>query len=326
MARVIVATLLLLACLARASEPIDVWLDVDTANSVVKDRPRDVDDGLAMIYAFNSPELVVRGVSVCFGNADLADAFPVAQEIVRRFASSEIGVSAGAASSADLGKQTDATRALIAALEQRPLVILALGPVTNVAAVLKKRPDLRARIPKVVVCAARRPGFGFHIPGRPDVVLPDANFEKDVAAMQVLLDSGVPIVFAGYEVSCDTWLAREDLARIGASGENGRWIAQTSQAWLERWEKQRGPKGLNPFDTLCVAYLTHPELIESIPVSAHVTSGPDDRAGTGLAATRPTKPYLLAEPGSGAAARHVYCTLAKPRFHDVLVERLMGRP
>jgi pyrimidine-specific ribonucleoside hydrolase len=275
-----------------------------------------------MIQAFRSPEIRVRGVSVSFGNTDLERAVPIAKEIARRFGPTDLTVSAGAASSDELGQANDATRALIAELEQRELVVLALGPVTNVATVVRLRQDLCGKIRKIVVCAARRPGFGFYIPGRPDAVLPDANFEKDVPAMQVLLDSGIPIVFAGYEVSCDTWISRDDLARIARSGPGGEWIAQTSEAWITRWEKLRGPRGFNPFDTLCVAYVTHPELIELIHVSAHITTGPDDRAGTGLPATRPTKPYLIAEPANASDARHVYCTLAKPQFRDVLIERL----
>lgn len=324
MARMIVIALMAIsAASVLRAEPIDVWLDVDTANGVVANgRPRDVDDGLAMIMAFHSPKLKVHGVSVVFGNADLDAAFPIAQEIARRFGPKGLQVYSGAASGADLGTETDATRALTRALEQRRLHILALGPVTNVATVLKNRPDLAKQIPQIIVCAARRPGFGFYMPGRPDVVFPDANFEKDVPAMQILLDSGVPIVFAGYEVSCDTWISRADLDELAQRSETGKWIRDTSQAWLNRWETQRGPKGFNPFDTLCVGYLTHPQLIETIPVTAHITTGPDDRAGTGVPATRPTKSYLIAEPAAQPAARHLYCTLAKPGFHDVLIEHL----
>lgn len=316
---------LCLPLVARAGGPLPVWLDVDTSTGVVQDgRVRDVDDGLAMIFAFHSPEIQVVGVSVCFGNASLDLAVPIAEDVVRRFGPAGIGVHAGAASSAELGKATDATRALTAALERQELTILALGPVTNVATVLRQRPDLAPKVREIVVCAARRPGFGFYIPGRPDVVLPDANFEKDVPAMQVLLDSGVPIVFAGYESSCDTWLSREDLSTLAERSEVGRWISETSQQWLARWERLRGDRGFNPFDVLCVAWITHRPMLQAIPVTAHVTSGPDDRAGTGLPATRPTKNYLMAEPGTGRAARHAYVTAAAPEFHAELLRRLTG--
>ncbi|CAN5458283.1 hypothetical protein BH09PLA1_BH09PLA1_08530 [soil metagenome] len=321
--RLIAALAIVLAASVALAEPIDVWFDVDTANGVVKQRPRDVDDGLALIFAFHSPELKIRGVSVVFGNADLVDAAPVAREIVNRFGPKDLEVQTGAASANELGDETAASKALIGELERRPLTILALGPVTNVATVLKNRPDLAPKINQIIVCAARRPGFGFYLPGNPSVVFPDANFEKDAAGMQILLDSGVQIVFAGYEVSCDTWISRHDLSAIATTSDAGKWISETSQAWLERWEKSRGPKGFNPFDTLCVAYLTHPGMIETMPATAHITTGPDDRAGTGVPATRPTKPYLIAEPPVEKSARpHIYCTAAKVEFHDVLIQRL----
>ena len=55
---------------AAAHAATDVWLDVDVAAGLPG---RDVDDALALIHAFHSPELKVRGVSAVFGNAPLAD-------------------------------------------------------------------------------------------------------------------------------------------------------------------------------------------------------------------------------------------------------------
>ncbi len=43
------------------------------------------DDGLALLQAFHSPELEVRGVSVVYGNSPLETGYPIAQEIARRF-------------------------------------------------------------------------------------------------------------------------------------------------------------------------------------------------------------------------------------------------
>jgi pyrimidine-specific ribonucleoside hydrolase len=311
---------------ASAAEQIAVWLDVDTSTGVVRERPRDVDDGLAMIQVFNSPELDLRGVSICFGNADLAEAMPIATDIARRFGPAGLAIHSGAASKDDLGRETDATRALAAALRESPLHVLALGPVTNVASVLKLHPELASRMQSIVVVAARRPGFNFHPPGRPELIFPDANFEKDVDGMQVLLDSGVPIVFAGYEVSADVWLTRADLEEIGARSEVGKWVRTTSDYWLTNWEQKHRLNGFNPFDTLGVAFLTHPSLIESIPVDVHISAGPNDRVAGRVPATKPTKAYLIAEPAKQAGSRFTYCVAAKPEFIPVLKARLAGKP
>lgn len=315
---------LLLVAGAQA-QPVDLWLDVDTANGYesAPGRPHDVDDGLAMIQVFHSPEVKLHGISVQFGNAPLGPAVEIAREIARRFGPKDLVVASGAASKEDLDQETDATRALADALRQRPLDIVALGPVTNVASVIRLHPELKANIRRIYVCAARRVGFGFHPPGRPELLFPDANFEKDPQAMRILLESGIPITFAGYEVSCDTWLTRADLDTMAGKSDVGKWIATTSDAWLKRWEI-RNQHGFNPFDTLTVAALTHPQFIESMPVTVRIVDGPDERAAGSLAATRPTKPYLVAEPSKEGP--HTYCTRALPGFIEMLKDRLPAAP
>ena len=58
-----------------SAAPLDVWIDTDTAIGVPG---ADVDDGLALVQAFHSPELVVRGVSSVYGNAPLESTHPIA--------------------------------------------------------------------------------------------------------------------------------------------------------------------------------------------------------------------------------------------------------
>ncbi len=299
-----------------------VWLDVDTAMGPVSDRPRDVDDGLTIVQALATPELRVAGISAVFGNAPLPAAVSNTRRIVDRFASPAVPVYAGAASAADLGRETAATRALAEGLEREPLSVLALGPVTTVATVVARRPELRRRIRQIVLVAARRPGFDFHPVGRPELKFPDANFEKDVPAMRLLLDAGIPLVFAGYEASSDVWLTRAHLDAVAGRGANGAWIRDQSLAWLERWEGVLKLRGFNPFDTLAVGWIVHPEWFTSIRADAHITDGPDDRVGDGPAASRATKAYLVCEPAADADASHVYLTSTAAAFLPWLIERL----
>ena len=307
----------------RPAEPIDVWLDVDTSTGVTTaGRQHDVDDGLAMIYAFNSPELRVRGVSVQFGNATLAQAVPIAEQVVEDFGPAGMAVHAGAASAADLGKETAATAALAAALKEKPLHVLALGPVTNVASVVQNRPELRENIQSIVVVAARRPGFVFGPEEKPGVFFPDANFEKDVEGMRVLLDSGVPIVFAGYEVSSHVWLTPGDLDALAGRGGAGPWVARTSRPWLDQWLAGLGTPGFNPFDTLADLYLTHPDLIAAEPVTLEITEAVDERASPFQQYLGKTKPYLVATPAEDGDRTYLYLTEPAPEAHAVIVDRL----
>src|SRR5919106_1526879 len=109
-----------IACEAVAQSKIPVWIDTDPA---VGEPERDVDDGLALVQAFNSPELDIRGVSVVFGNAPLDRGLPIAQRLVRDYGPRGLSVFGGAAGPADLGTETAASRALTAALRSQRLTI-----------------------------------------------------------------------------------------------------------------------------------------------------------------------------------------------------------
>ncbi|MBY0587940.1 nucleoside hydrolase [bacterium] len=305
--------------LVLAAEPVDVWLDVDTANGV-----GDVDDGLMMIQCFHSPEIAVRGVSVLFGNASLDQAMPIAREICRKFGPAGIEPQAGSSSAEDRGQPTDAVKALAKELERRPLVILAVGPATNIATLLATRPDLGPRITKLIMVAGRRPKQRFVTSPRQWQPHPDANFEKDVEGMRVILASSVPLVLAPWEVSSHVWLSRADLERMRNISPSGEWIARTSQYWLTLWEASIDERGFNPFDTLAAGYVTHPDLIESMNVRVEIVEDLDDRALPKEKAQGKTKHYMLVHEAGDSGREAIYCYRPKAAFHDLLVDRLAG--
>ena len=305
---------------AHENKPIDVWLDVDTATGV-----GDVDDGLMLIQCFHSPELNIRGVSVVFGNTDLRRAVPIARDIINRFGPEGLTPHPGAASADDLGEPTDAVRAMAEALRAGPMTILAVGPVTNVGSLLKLHPELQQRIERIVMVAARRPGQRFISSEKQQLPHRDFNFELDPAAMQVVLDSSIPLVFAPWEVSSKLWITRDDLETLRATGGSGAWIAESSQYWIRRWKIGISDRGFNPFDTLAAGWVTHPQLIESMKVCVRIEEGPDDRVGPVRRSAGKTKPYLVVEPYEGRGREAVYCHTPQPPFKALLLERLSGR-
>lgn len=303
--------------MARAAhaEPIDVWLDVDPAIGMIE---KDVDDGLAMIQAFHSPELRIRGVSVNFGNSPLERGYPIAQDVVARFGPEDLPVHSGAASPDDLGKQTDAVDAMAAALAERPLTLLALGPVTNVATLIQKHPGLHDRIEAIVMVAARRPGQIFRPKPESERQFPDFNFESDPRAMEVLLQSAVPLVFAPWEVSSHVWITNANLETLRGSGESGAYIADKSRSWIRMWKRMSDTDGFNPFDTLAIGYLTHPETIQSEEVSVWI----DWREGQIDPEGEPVPPHLIADKDAEGGRRAIYCYEPTADFKPMLMERL----
>ena len=315
---VVAAALVLAAAwvMARAAPAaIPVWIDTDPA---VGEPDRDVDDGLALLQAFRSPELNVRGVSVVFGNAALDRGLPIARRLVRDFGPAGLRVYRGAAKAGDLARETDASRALAAALKAAPLTILALGPMTNVATALTKHPELAARVTRVIAVAGRRPGQRFTTGTANAQGHRDFNFELDPDAFQRLFDSRVELVLAPFEISSKIWLKAPDLERLPSS------LAAPARQWLSLWGRLFGVDGFNPFDTLAVAYAISANGFACETLPARIDTLVDDVTEPGVQGVKvDRKPYLLASRDlAGATARVSYCATAPEGFKEDLLKRL----
>ena len=294
---------------------VQVWLDVDPA---VMRGGHEPDDGLALLQAFRSPELQVRGVSVVYGNSPLETGYPIAREIARRFGASDLEVFRGASSARELGAETDASRAIAAALRREEVTILALGPVTNVATVLKNHPELAPRVSAIVAVAGRRPGQKFLL-GEGGTPLMDFNFELDPEGFRVLLESGVPLVLAPFEISSKTPLTEDDVERFASAPEVAELFLEPLRDYVDWYEDRFGLRAIFPFDTLAVAYLTSPAWIQCDELAVRIERNEDD----GKPGTR--KPYLLAAEGIPSSHRARYCHTASPEFIPDLMKRMLRR-
>lgn len=304
--------------------PHAVWIDTDPAVGVAD---RDVDDGFALLQAFHSPEIVVRGVSVVFGNAPLAQAWPIGLRIVGRFGPSAVRAYRGAARASELGKENAATRALAAALRREPLIVLVLGPATNVATVLKNHPELRPRILRVVAVAGRRPGQRFTTGTTNPKGHRDFNFEEDPEAFRVLLASAVPLTLTPFEISSKVWLRLPDLDAMARADSTTEWIVRPARKWLGLWTRTFGVDGFNPFDTLAVARVTSPSLLTCETLPARIDVLADDATEARVQGTTvSSKPYLLVSRDFRAPAVAVeYCYDSADSFKADLLRRITLR-
>jgi inosine-uridine nucleoside N-ribohydrolase len=316
------ALFLVLASAGGAQTRMPVWIDTDPA---LGEPDRDVDDGFALVQALHSPELEIRGISVVFGNAPLDRGMPIAADLVRRFGPPALAVFRGAASADGLGVETDASRALTAALRLEPLTILALGPATNVATVLQLHPELAGRVRRVIAVAGRRPGQRFttgttNLKGHRDF-----NFELDPEAFRVLIRSKAPLVLAPFEISSKVWVDAQDLDRLASGPAAARALAAPARGWLDLWRRLFNVDGFNPFDSLAVGYAISPANFEceSLPIEIHTL--PDDITEPGVQGTAvEQKPYLLvSKTFTSAPTTGLYCSSAPPDFKRDLFDRLM---
>lgn len=200
--------------------------------------------------------------------------------------------------------------------------ILAIGPVTNIATVLKLHPKLAKNVVRIVAVAGRRPGQRFAYSPSQGHAFRDFNFELDPAGFQILLDSGVPLVLAPWEISSKVWLTRGDLNRLSKGGPAARYLVPPALDWLMWWKKNIGTDGFNPFDTLAVGYLTSPQFLQCSDLSVEIVTAPDDVSPD---ATNKTKPYLQVSDRPKRFRAVTYCYNARPQFKEDLLRRLLRK-
>ena len=309
----------------------DVWIDTDPSLGLPF---HEADDAFALVQAFHSPELRIRGVSTSYGNASLAATTRIGRRLVERFggpAGLDVRrVFPGAASATDLGRETSSTEALAEALRAGPgpLTFLALAPLTNLASVLRRHPELAARLAQVVFVGGRTPGRTFRVGWNP-YEFHDANFHQDPpAAAEVLRATDVPLTLAPVELALGVPpLDAADLRRIGREGDAaGRFLARAAWPWRLGWRVFTGLPGGVAFDCFAVLAVTHPHLLatEERFVGIHA-----DLHGGDAPARRREPCHLLASrelgPWTTATKRRAtFCTSARPGAKETLLARLAG--
>lgn len=240
-----------------------IWIDTDPACS--GDAHKDPDDCWALLAALRSPRLAIRGISTVFGNLSGERTYAVAQQVLHRFTSSERSIEpvplypgasrAGAPEWVD----TPASSALGRALAAQPLTILALGPLTNIATVLQRHPELASRIERIILVGGKPPGRLLHPGTQWWFHFRDLNVAKDPAAMHALLDSGVPLVLIPFDAARHMTVTRNDLNRVATADAAARWLAERSRSWLDFWQDDLHRGGFYPFDLLAAGYAIFPD-------------------------------------------------------------------
>lgn len=248
------------------AERIPLILDTDPALGIWREgRPRDVDDGLAIVEAINAADIELLGVTVTFGNALLPDALGVAENLVRlkQVRVPVIGGATAAMPVAGAVATNPAVAFLASVLEQRKVKIAAIGPLTNLGILLRLRPELASQITEVVVVAGRTAGQRFYL-GEVGPVR-DFNFECDVLAARVLLESGVPVVMAGFELSRQVVVTDSDLAAIRAKATpSADYLYRNSLDWFGHWTRTfPADAGFHPWDSLAIAWVRAPQLFRT---------------------------------------------------------------
>ena len=211
--------------LVKAHSPgkVPVLLDTDIGTAM--------DDAFALALALSSPELELRGVTTVHG-----DAYTRALLVCRLLDAvgrTEIPVASGRPPAERPDSRDQLQYGLRPLSRTRPLpqpavdflygqfkaapgelTLLAIGPLTNVAELLRKYPDCRPWIKRIVLMGgALRVGYS----GKPPVEA-EWNIRTDIKAAQLVFASGIPLVVAPLDATTGLDLDKARRQRLFAAG------------------------------------------------------------------------------------------------------------
>lgn len=297
-----------------AAQTKKVWIDTD----ILTGKPRkDVDDALALIMALRDTTLEIVGISTV-QNVDYS--MEVTKKLLDWYAPARnIAIYNGANGSVESGKVTDASNAIIAALEKEPMHILALGPITNIGTVMRQRQDLHSKIESITFCAGRKPGKLFN-PGSGKVKFSDYNFDLDSKSIEPILASNIPFTLAGYDCSDSLFLDRSDFAHLKKSDHEGdKWLYKQLKKWESLWRVFMGSeKGFIPFDCATLGVFVNAEDFEMETTNSYVKV---DKNDTKNQIKADSKPYLYVSKNE-VGKRTDYCSYTKSLFKKKLLKAI----
>ncbi|MHA1731706.1 MAG: nucleoside hydrolase [Promethearchaeota archaeon] len=247
-----------------------VWIDMDLGLGTF---PADIDDGFAFILAQKSPEVDLVGVSCVYGNVKMDVGFRNARKLIGFFPELNLKVLPGARSPADLDAPgtNPAVSGMERAIRRNPgeVVVVALGPLTNVARLFARNPGIERDVKELVVM-----GGSLRRGGRREF-----NFQNDARATNLVLGLGVPTRVFGLDVCCRQQFTNREYDRLREFARDsplGRYLIVHSRKWLILNKLAHGGRkssGFYPFDPVAVSYLVRPQLFEFARVPLRHTSG-----------------------------------------------------
>ncbi|MCI5072315.1 nucleoside hydrolase [bacterium] len=245
-----------------------IWIDTDVAmyESNFLQYFHDVDDILALLHIIHIPNIKIEGISTLYGNAGHQRAYKSALKIVSE-QNKKIRIYSGARRPRYF-KETEAQRALIESLEKNDhLTIIALGPLTNIASVILKRPDLIPKIQNLILVGGRRVEKFWKFKIGPKYI-PDANIAHDLFSSDLILKLLKRITIVPFELARQMFFDQHDMERLGNINEKMHEVKKQIKPWFQLW-KLVGEEGFNPFDLFAVGYVSHPHFFNCFGVGQY---------------------------------------------------------
>ncbi len=250
---------------------IPVVLDVDPGH----------DDAVASMLACGSPGLEVRAVTTVAGNVSLEKTTRNALRVLSLIRRRDIPVGVGAAAPLQRALQTaedvhgesglegseipeadfepdelEAVQLMEKVIEDsaEPVTLIPTGPLTNVAAFLKERPDLKERVGRISL-------MGGSIGAGNTTAAAEFNIYVDPEAARIVFESGVPITMSGLDVTHQATMSTEQLDRVRGFGLLGGTLADLISFFARAYKKTFDFESPPIHDPVAVAAVLNPEVL-----------------------------------------------------------------
>jgi pyrimidine-specific ribonucleoside hydrolase len=260
------------------------------------------DDALAIVLALARPELRIRAITTVAGNAPLDRTTRNALRVLTLLGRTDVPVAAGAdrplvrepwvpvefhgdsgLDGADLpepavGPLDLSAVELMAALlreTEEPMTLVATGPLTNVALLLRAAPALSARIAGISL-------MGGSLGAGNTTASAEFNIWADPEAAAIVFESGIPLRMSGLDVTHQALVLPADVARLEGLGTRpGRVFADLMRFFAIHHRERYGWDGPPIHDAVAVAWLAAPDLVVARSLRVDVeTAGTHSRGRT----------------------------------------------
>ncbi len=263
------------------SSPTPIIIDTDPGH----------DDALALLLAFQSPELRVLAVTSVAGNQTLDKTTLNARRILTIGHIRDVPIAAGMARPLVRELQTapnihgesgldgydfpppavdvvpeHAVDLIVRLVSQsaEPITLVPVGPLTNIALAFLRAPEITKNISRIVLMG-----------GAVDLgnVTPSAEFNiyVDPEAAQIVFGAGVPITMVGLDVTRRARLHADERERIRGFGTEVGTMIGALMDFYTSTEARRDPSEGPPIhDALAVAAVIRPDLLETKHVNVVV--------------------------------------------------------
>ncbi|GAA2784807.1 nucleoside hydrolase [Saccharopolyspora taberi] len=311
---------------------------------LVVDCDTGIDDALALLYLLGDPEVDLRAVTTVFGNTDAGTAAANTLRVLEMLGRDDVPVAVGARTNrrgtfhlapyvhGDDGLGNTGLPAPVGAASGEPaaelivrlarenpgrLNLLAVGPLTNLAAAL----DLEPRLPELVGHVTVMGGAAHH-PGNVTPVA-EANIHNDPEAARIVLRAVWDVTLVPLDVTMTEVLTEEHQRSLRAGGSPAaEFAAAILDHYLGFYERRTfGVRQAACHDPLAAAIAVgdvEPLLAPVVDVDVDTGDGP----GRGMTVAD-TRGQYLGFPAQDAARVRVVLRTAGT-FADLLVERLCG--